>query len=75
MSEKEIMPVVTEEQITEWCCAHKYYSSDAPEKAQRDAGLAVYQAREEYHKKLISELVEQTRREVTRRNGWRGSVK
>jgi hypothetical protein len=37
---------------------------DAYKKVQRDADLAVYQSREEYHKKLISELVEQTRREV-----------
>jgi hypothetical protein len=48
MSEKEIMPIV-----------YKGNSYD-----QKAADLAIYQAREKYYKKLISELVEQTRREV-----------
>jgi hypothetical protein len=76
MSEKEIMPIITEGQACEMFSSGKITCPnfimsprkakilDAYKKVQRDADLAVYQAREEYHKKLISELVEQTRREV-----------
>ena len=57
MSEKEIMPIV-DPHIGDTAIR------DAEKRQQRDADLLVYQAREEYYRKLLAEVVVHTRREV-----------